>query len=144
MKTLLILFLISTIICYNNSIEDITDIIKCILKSDLIKTAFEKIKEAFKSKDISEIINTGIYLFNEFKKEISKCSKKDLRKLSNEINAIEDVTLGYPRAVYVVATQIGEDAFTWFEQGGMQFLKEQCHKYHGRITWFCQYLASPD
>ena len=144
MKKLLILFLISTIICYNNSIEDITDIIKCILKSDLIKTAFEKIKEAFKSKDISEIINTGIYLFNEFKKEIFQCSKKALRKLSNEINAIEDVTLGYPRAVYVVATQIGEDAFTWFEQGGMKFLKDQCHTYHGSTTWFCQYLASPD
>jgi len=56
----------SSIISYNNSIEDITDIIKCILKSDLIKTAFEKIKESFKSKDISETINTGIYLFNEF------------------------------------------------------------------------------
>ena len=138
------LFLLSSIICYNNPIEDITDRIKCILKSDLIKIAFEKIKEVFKSKDISEIINTGIYLFNEFKKEISQCSKKSLRKLSNEIKAIEDVSLGYPNAVYVVSTIIGDDAFKWFEEGGIEYLRSQCHKYHGWNAWFCQYLQKSD
>ena len=144
MKKLLIIFLLSTVICYNNSKEDIIDIIKCILKSDFIQTAFEKIKEAFKSKNISEIINTGIYIFNEFKKEIFKCSTNGLRKLSNRVRAIEDVTLEYPRAVYVVYTQLGEDAFKWFDQGGMKYLKDQCHLRAGQTAWFCQYLAAPD
>ena len=144
MKKLLIIFLLSTVICYNNSKEDIIDIIKCILKSDFIKTAFEKIKEAFKSKNISEIINAGIYIFNEFKKEIFKCSKSGLRKLSNRVRAIEDVKLEYPKAVYVVYTFLGEDAFDWFDQGGMQYLKDKCHQKAGRIAWFCQYLAAPD
>ena len=144
MKKFLIFIIISSIFCqsYQNPIEDITNIVKCLLKSDLFKTGFEKIKVAIESKDISNIINTGIYLFNEFKYEINHCSNKGLRKLSNQ--AYEDVQLRYPRAVQVLYTQIGEDAFKWYDQGGIPYLKEECHRQKGRLIWYCQYLEEAE
>ena len=83
-----------------------------------------------------------LYLFNEFKYEINHCSNKGLRKLSNQ--AYEDVQLRYPRAVYVLYTQIGEDAFKWYDQGGIPYLKEECHRQKGRLIWYCQYLEEAE
>ena len=142
MRKILILLLFSTIISINsNSIKEIEKIIKCLSKSYLLKSAFEKILRAINSKDISNIIKTGITLFNEFKDEINQCKKHELEELSNKHREeFEDIRLGYPRAVYVLYTQIGENAFKWFDDGGISNLKEQCHLNYGQRAWFCEYL----
>ena len=142
MKKILILLLLSTIICQSsNPIQEIKDIIGCISKSNLLDISLEKIKEALNSKDPSDISKLLISLITKLKDEIIQCKEKKLRKLSNEDGEYDDVKLGYPKYVYVLYTQIGKDAFTWFDKGGITLLKEQCHKYYGQKTWFCVYLA---
>ena len=141
MKKILILLLLSTIICQNSPIQEIKDIIECISKSNLLEKALKEIKEALNSKDFSNIIKTLMSLLNEFKDEIIQCKEKNFRKLSNEDDEYDNVQLGYPKYVYVLYTQIGQNAFTWFDQGGKDYLKRQCHKYHGQKTWYCVYLA---
>ena len=142
MKKILILLLLSSIICQSsNPIQEIKDIIGCISKSNLLDISLEKIKEALNSKDPSDISKLLISLITKLKDEIIQCKEKKLRKLSNEDDEYDDVKLGYPKYVYVLYTQIGKDAFTWFDQGGITLLKEQCHKYYGQKTWFCVYLA---
>ena len=64
-----------------------------------------------------------------------------MRKLSNEDDEYDDVKLGYPKYVYVLYTQIGEDAFKWYDEGGLAHLKEMCHRKYGQTTWFCVYLS---
>ena len=142
MKKILILLLLSSIICQSsNPIQEIKDIIGCISKSNLLDISLEKIKEAINSKDPSDISKLLISLITKLKDEIIQCKEKQLRKLSNEDDEYDDVKLGYPKYVYVLYTQIGKDAFTWFDKGGITLLKEQCHKYYGQKTWFCVYLA---
>ena len=142
MKKILILLLLSSIICQSsNPIQEIKDIIGCISKSNLLDISLEKIKEALNSKDPSDISKLLISLITKLKDEIIQCKEKKLRKLSNEDDEYDDVKLGYPKYVYVLYTQIGKDAFTWFDKGGITLLKEQCHKYYGQKTWFCVYLA---
>ncbi len=142
MKKILILLLLSSIICQSsNPIQEIKDIIGCISKSNLLDVSLEKIKEALNSKDPSDISKILISLITKLKDEIIQCKEKQLRKLSNEDDEYDDVKLGYPKYVYVLYTQIGKDAFTWFDKGGITLLKEQCHKYYGQKTWFCVYLA---
>ncbi len=142
MKKILILLLLSSIICQSsNPIQEIKDIIGCISKSNLLDISLEKIKEALNSKDPSDISKLLISLITKLKDEIIQCKEKQLRKLSNEDDEYDDVKLGYPKYVYVLYTQIGKDAFTWFDKGGITLLKEQCHKYYGQKTWFCVYLA---
>ena len=142
MKKILILLLLSSIICQSsNPIQEINDIIGCISKSNLLDISLEKIKEALNSKDPSDISKLLISLITKLKDEIIQCKEKQLRKLSNEDDEYDDVKLGYPKYVYVLYTQIGKDAFTWFDKGGITLLKEQCHKYYGQKTWFCVYLA---
>ena len=136
------LLLLSSIICQSsNPIQEIKDIIGCISKSNLLDISLEKIKEALNSKDPSDISKLLISLITKLKDEIIQCKEKQLRKLSNEDDEYDDVKLGYPKYVYVLYTQIGKDAFTWFDKGGITLLKEQCHKYYGQKTWFCVYLA---
>ena len=145
MKKVFILFLLfSAIICKSrNSGLEITDIIKCLLNSDLIKKSIEKIISIINSKDISIMIKTFIYLYKEFKNETIKCTNNSLKQSSNEKDEnIDDIKLGYPKSVYVLYTQIGEKAFIWYEQGGMTYLKEQCHLEFGQRTWYCVYLSS--
>ena len=142
MKKILILLLLSSIICQSsNPIQEIKDIIGCISKSNLLDISLEKIKEALNSKNPSDISKLFISLITKLKDEIIQCKEKKLRKLSNEDDEYDDVKLGYPKYVYVLYTQIGKDAFTWFDKGGITLLKEQCHKYYGQKTWFCVYLA---
>ena len=142
MKKILILLLISSIICQSsNPIQEIKDIIGCISKSNLLDISLEKIKEALNSKDPSDISKLLISLITKLKDEIIQCKEKQLRKLSNEDDEYDDVKLGYPKYVYVLYTQIGKDAFTWYDKGGITFLKEQCHLHYGQKTWFCVYLA---
>ena len=142
MKKILILLLLSSIICQSsNPIQEIKDIIGCISKSNLLDISLEKIKAALNSKDPSDISKLLISLITKLKDEIIQCKEKKLRKLSNEDDEYDDVKLGYPKYVYVLYTQIGKDAFTWFDKGGITLLKEQCHKYYGQKTWFCVYLA---
>ena len=142
MKKILILLLLSSIICQSsNPIQEIKDIIGCISKSNLLDISLEKIKEALNSKDPSDISKLLISLITKLKDEIIQCKEKQLRKLSNEDDEYDDVKLGYPKYVYVLYTQIGKDAFTWYDKGGITLLKEQCHKYYGQKTWFCVYLA---
>ena len=142
MKKILILLLLSSIICQSsNPIQEIKDIIGWISKSYLLDISLEKIKEALNSKDPSDISKLLISLITKLKDEIIQCKEKKLRKLSNEDDEYDDVKLGYPKYVYVLYTQIGKDAFTWFDKGGITLLKEQCHKYYGQKTWFCVYLA---
>ena len=142
MKKILILLLLSSIICQSsNPIQEIKDIIGCISKSNLLDISLEKIKEAINSKDPSDISKLLISLITKLKDEIIQCKEKQLRKLSNEDDEYDDVKLGYPKYVYVLYTQIGKDAFTWYDKGGITLLKEQCHKYYGQKTWFCVYLA---
>ena len=142
MKKILILLLLSSIICQSsNPIQEIKDIIGCISKSNLLDISLEKIKEALNSKDPSDISKLLISLITKLKDEIIQCKEKQLRKLSNEDDEYDDVKLGYPKYVYVLYTQIGKDAFTWYDLGGITLLKEQCHKYYGQKTWFCVYLA---
>ena len=142
MKKILILLLLSSIICQSsNPIQEIKDIIGCISKSNLLDISLEKIKEALNSMDPSDISKLLISLITKLKDEIIQCKEKQLRKLSNEDDEYDDVKLGYPKYVYVLYTQIGKDAFTWFDKGGITLLKEQCHKYYGQKTWFCVYLA---
>ena len=136
------LLLLSSIICQSsNPIQEIKDIIGCISKSNLLDISLEKIKEALNSKDPSDISKLLISLITKLKDEIIQCKEKQLRKLSNEDDEYDDVKLGYPKYVYVLYTQIGKDAFTWYDKGGITLLKEQCHKYYGQKTWFCVYLA---
>ena len=145
MKKVFILFLIfSSIICEHNKLrEEIKDIIKCVLNSGLIKNSIEKIKNIINSKDISIMIKSGISLYKEIKNEIIKCANKDMKELNKENDEdMDDIKLGYPKSVYVLYTQIGENAFIWYEHGGMSYLKEQCHLYYGQTTWFCVYLSS--
>ena len=145
MKNFFILILIlSSIICeHNNSSLEVKDIIKCVLNSDLIGCTFEKIKSIINSKDISIMIKSGISLFNEIKNEIVKCANRNIKELNNENEEdMDDIKLGYPKSVYVLYTQIGENAFIWYEKGGISYLKEQCHLYYGQTTWFCVYLSS--
>ena len=142
MKKILILLLLSSIICQSsNPIQEIKHIIGCISKSNLLDISLEKIKEALNSKDPSDISKLLISLITKLKDEIIQCKEKQLRKLSNEDDEYDDVKLGYPKYVYVLYTQIGKDAFTWYDKGGITLLKEQCHKYYGQKTWFCVYLA---
>ena len=142
MKKILILLLLSSIICQSsNPIQEIKDIIGCISKSNLLDISLEKIKEALNSKNPSDISKLFISLITKLKDEIIQCKEKQLRKLSNEDDEYDDVKLGYPKYVYVLYTQIGKDAFTWYDKGGLTLLKEQCHKYYGQKTWFCVYLA---
>ena len=64
--------------------------------------------------------------------------------LANEsIGRKWDMALGnnYPKYVYVLYTQIGENAFIWYDHGGLKYLKEQCHQYYGQTTWYCLYLS---
>ncbi len=142
MKKILILLLLSSIICQSsNPIQEIKDIIECISKSNLLDISLEKIKEALNSKDPSDISKLLISLITKLKDEIIQCKEKKLRKLSNEDDEYDDVKLGYPKYVYVLYTQIGKDAFTWYDKGGITLLKEQCHLHYGQKTWFCVYLA---
>ena len=63
-----------------------------------------------------------------------------MRKLSNEGNYDDDIRLGYPKYVFVLYSQIGERAFQWYEEGGIDNLKKQCHYWYGQRTWYCLYL----
>ena len=141
MKKFLIFLLLSTIICEkSNLIQKITDIIKCLLKSGIIENNIGKIVEVIHSKDIEKIINLCKSIFNEFKNETNKCTNIGLRKLSNEGNYDDDIRLGYPKYVFVLYSQIGERAFQWYDEGGIDNLKKQCHYWYGQRTWYCLYL----
>ena len=142
MKKFLILCLLLTISCQSsNLIKEIVDIIKCILKSGNFENSIDKLIKAINSKDISKMIDIGISIFNGLNNEVGQCIKKNLRKLSNEGNKdYDDIRLGYPKYVYVLYSQIGERAFEWYEQGGIDYLKQQCHLYYGQTTWYCLYL----
>ena len=143
MKQIIIILLLSSIICQNLNIkQEIKDTIKCLSKSIIFEIGLEKIKEAFNSENLSNIINIVISLFNQLKDDIVQCAKKNLQQLSNEVNDENDnIKLGYPKYVYVLYSQIGKDAFDWFDQGGITYLKEMCHRRHGQQAWFCVYLA---
>ena len=142
MKKFLFLILISFIISKEPTIiEKITDIIKCLSKSNLLKPSIERIIEAINSKDISLIFNTCITIYNQLKDEINNCKKEEAKELFKEKDEeYDDIKLGYPKYVYVLYTQIGELAFIWYDKGGKDYLKEKCHLEFGQRTWFCNYL----
>lgn len=138
MKKILLLLLFSSIICLDSSpLNKILEIIKCLANSNIFNESLKEIIEAFNSNDPNIIIKTGITLFYEFKKEISKCNNK-LRRLNNDDND-EDIKLGYPKEVYVLFTQIGNRAFEWYDSGGLAALRDNCFTYYAQ-AWFCQYL----
>ena len=140
MKHILILILLSSIFCQNsNIVPEITNIIKCLSKSNIFFSELERIKEALNSKDLLNIINAFKISYNQLKEEIIKCKNNNLRKLTYEDN--KHKRFGYPKYVYVLYTQIGEDAFKWYDEGGLAHLKEMCHRKYGQTTWFCVYLS---
>ena len=140
MKYILILFLLSNIICKNsNIIQEITNIIQCLSKSNIFMSELDRIKEAFNSKDIFNIINTIKISFNQLKYQIVECKSEIFGEITNE--DYKNKRLGYPKYVYVLYTQIGENAFIWYDHGGLKYLKEQCHQYYGQTTWYCLYLS---
>ena len=144
----LLLLLFSYIIC-SPLIEspkkiDSIDSIICTLKSDIFFKSISKIIEVIKTKDLLNIINTGNSLFNDLKEEFEKCPKKsekmEKNNLNNDNEDDDDVKLGYPRAVFNLYTIIGERAFTWYDQGGLKLLKDNCYKYYGQNIWFCNFI----
>ena len=83
MKHILILLLLSSIFCQNtNIVLEITNIIKCLSKSNIFFSELERIKEALNSKDLLNIINAFKISYNQLKDEITKCKNNNLRKLT--------------------------------------------------------------
>ena len=142
MKKLLLLLLLSFILCEKKSSfsepSSIIDSFICVLKSDTFFNELTKLIETIKTKDLLKIINTGYLLFKDLKEEFNRCSKT-IDKVDNE-DDYDDINLGYPRAVLTLYTIIGENAFNWYDQGGLKLLKDNCYKYYGQTQWFCTYI----
>ena len=149
MKKLLLLLLLSFILCEKigsfSKPSSIIDSFICVLKSDTFFNEITKLIETIKTKDLLKIINTGYLLFQDLKEEFNRCSKT-IDKVDNEDNEddYDDINLGYPRVVLTLYTIIGENAFNWYDQGGLKLLKSNCYKYYGQTQWFCTYIRKQD
>ena len=148
MKKLLIVLLFSFILCQKNKpsnfFQSTFDSIKCVLHSNILINSFSKIIEAIKTKDLSQIFNTGYSIFLELKKEYIKCDNAKLKEVKHddENDEDDDIKLGYPRAVLLLYTIIGERAFIWYDEGGYPLLRSNCFYYYGRLEWYCQYIRT--
>ena len=149
MKKLFLLFLFTFILCQNTTpnnffSSNIFDSIKCVLKTDFIMNSFFKILAEINTKDFSKILNVLYSIFLDFKDKFIKCSEQ-----SNKVKAVKaidengddmDIKLGYPRAVLLLYTIIGEQAFEWFEKGGYPLLKSNCQYFYGQNEWYCKFI----
>ena len=145
MKIILTLILFTYIISSPASDSSkIIDSIICVLKSDIIFKSIGKLKEAIKTKDVLHIINTSISIYKDIVEKYKQCSEKedDTKKIKYEEDETE-LKLGYPRVVYVLYTIIGENAYTWYDQGGLKLLKDNCYLKYGRTQWYCTFIRNP-
>ena len=146
MKNLLIIVLLSLAICENSTFPSILTSIfesnKCLFNFNILYDSFSKIFESIKSKDLSKIISTGFKVFQNLKEEYIKCTEKEQKKAEEEE---DDIQLGYPRAIYVLASIIGDEAFDWYDiNGTYKTLREECVKKYGQTAWFCNYFRKVD
>ena len=146
MKKLLILILLSYIACQkeisSSFFSSTFNSIKCLLKTNIIYDSYSQIIEAIKTKDLMKIINTGFSIFQNIKREIINCSINSSEKDTSIEDNNDDIQLGYPRAVLVLAAIIGEEAFQWYDDGGYYNLRSKCVQKYGQTIWFCNYFRN--
>ena len=141
MKILLLLLLLLYIVSSPASETKKTiDSIICTLNSDIFSKSLSKIIETIKTKELVKIINDGISVFHDLKKEFEKCSKKEEKLNARNDDEDDDVKLGYPRVVLNLYTIIGKNATDWYDRGGLKLLKENCYQVYGQKTWFCTFI----
>ena len=146
MKKLLFLILLSYIVCQKEISKPIFsstfDSIKCLLRKNILYDSYTQIIEAFKTKNLIKIISTGFSIFQNIKKEYIQCSIKASEKNTSIEDSNDDIKLGYPRAVLVLAAIIGEEAFQWYDNGGYYNLRSKCVQKYGQTVWFCNYFRN--
>ena len=83
MKSLLIITLVALVACGNFG-EKALEFIECVLKKENIKNQAVNLFNSFKTKDISNIISTGISAYLSVKDDIKEClePKPALRSLA--------------------------------------------------------------
>ena len=142
MKKLLLLLLLLSYIVDSPASETKKAIVSiiCTLNSDIFSKSLSKIIETIKTKELVKIINDGISVFHDLKKEFEKCSKKEEKMNAHDDDEDDDVKLGYPRAVLNLYTIIGKNAIDWYDKGGLALLKSNCYKYYGQNKWFCTFI----
>ena len=145
MKKFLLIFLFSLILCQksatNTLFSSTFDSIKCVLKSDVLKNSVTKILKEINTNGFSNILNALYSIFLELKTEFIKCNEQ-LNK-ENEVDENDDdldIKLGYPRAVLILYTIIGQRAFDWYDQGGYKLLRDNCFVQFGRDEWYCRFI----
>ena len=147
MKKLLILVLLSFTICeksiFPSIISSILESNKCLFNFNILYDSFNKIVESIKTKDLLKIISTGFSVFQNIKEEFSKCKEKQKKKAEEEE---DDIQLGYPRPIYVLATIIGDEAFEWYDESENNYSKfrQRCVSKYGQTAWFCNYFRKKD
>ena len=148
MKKLLLVLLFSFILCQketpNTFFSSTFNSIKCVLKSDILMNSFSKILTEYNTNGLTNIFTVFYSVFLDLKNEFIKCSEQ-LNKV-NETDENEDdmdIKLGYPRAVLVLYTILGQDAFDWYDQGGYELLQSNCFKYKGQKEWYCNFIRKP-
>ena len=146
MKRLLIILLLSLVSCQKTDINSIFETFQCILKSKILQPSYDKIVEAFKSKDLFKIISTCYSVFLELKEDIIKCRGEQKKIITNNENENDDdIRLGYPRPVLVLYAIIKDKAvFDWYEKGGLKRMKEECYKLYGQGTWYCEFIRKQE
>ena len=145
MKKLLLVFLFAFMLCQksasNTLFSSTFESFKCILKSDVLMNSIYKILKEVNTKNFSNIFNTLYSIFLDLKNEFIKCSEQ-LHKV-NEVEKYDDdmdIKLGYPRAVLVLYTIIGQDAFDWYDEGGYKTLQDNCFTFKGQTQWYCNFI----
>ena len=147
MKKLLILVLLSFTICEKSTFPSIIASIfesnKCLFNFNILYDSFNKIVESIKTKDLLKIISTGFSVFQNIKEEYTKCIENQKKKVAEEE---DDIQLGYPRPIYVLAAIIGEEAFQWYDDGknDYAYLRQKCVSKYGQTAWFCNYFRKRD
>ena len=146
MKKILLIFLFCLILCQKSATNTFFssttfDSIKCVLKSDILKNSFAKILKELNTNGFSNIFNALYSIFLDLKTEFFKCNEQ-LNK-ANEVDENDDdmdIKLGYPRAVLILYTIIGQRAFDWYDQGGYNLLRDNCFTHFGRDEWYCRFI----
>ena len=147
MKKLLILVLLSITICekttFPSIIASIIESNKCLFNFNILYDSFKKIYESIKTKDLLNIISTGFSVYQNIKEEYTKCKAQQQKKAEEDE---DDIQLGYPRPIYVLASIIGDEVFQWYDEGGNDYayLRQKCVFKYGQTTWFCNYFRNKD
>ena len=134
-KIYLFLLLLTLITCKTETKPKISKIgeLLNIFNSDEFFSLLTNVIDAIKAKDFNKILNSIYSFYQNIKKLIQQ---KNETKNQNE----DEVVLQYPRVVLTLYTIIKEEAFDWYEKGGLELLKKNCFTYYGQTTWFCKLI----